>query len=74
MPEMPRAEHLAWAKQRALAYVERGELVNAVASMISDLEKHKAFATPSLSFLALVGMREIHRGPEAVRHWIEGFN
>ena len=35
-----RAEHLAWCKQRALAYVEQGDLNNAFASMISDLRKH----------------------------------
>lgn len=37
---MTRAEHMAWAKQRALEYVERGELSSAIASMISDLGKH----------------------------------
>lgn len=34
---MDRAEHLAWAKARALEYVARGELANAIASMASDL-------------------------------------
>ena len=36
-----REEHLAWCKQRALKYVEIGELDNAFASMASDLNKHK---------------------------------
>jgi hypothetical protein len=35
-----RAEHLAWAKQRALEYLDRGELDNAFASMVSDCRKH----------------------------------
>jgi len=35
-----RAEHLAWCKERALAYVEQGDLNNAFASLISDLRKH----------------------------------
>lgn len=37
---MNREEHLQWAKDRALEYVEAGELQNAIASMISDLQKH----------------------------------
>ncbi|MGH3813435.1 MAG: hypothetical protein ACRDUV_13435 [Pseudonocardiaceae bacterium] len=35
-----RAEHLAWCKQRALEYVDQGDLQNAFASMASDLGKH----------------------------------
>ena len=35
-----RAEHLAWCKERALAYVDAGDLRNALASMVSDLRKH----------------------------------
>lgn len=37
---MTRAEHLQWAKDRALEYLDRGELVDAVASFGSDLNKH----------------------------------
>jgi hypothetical protein len=37
---MTRSEHVAWAKQRALEYVDRGELSNAIASIVSDLGKH----------------------------------
>jgi hypothetical protein len=41
MPEhLTRAEHLQWAKARALEYVEAGDLANACASMLSDLSKH----------------------------------
>lgn len=35
-----RIEHLAWAKARALEYVELGELRHALNSLISDLRKH----------------------------------
>lgn len=35
-----RAEHLAWCKERALAYLDQGDLQNAFASLISDLRKH----------------------------------
>lgn len=37
---MTRAEHIAWCKQRALEYVDNGDLQNAYASMHSDLQKH----------------------------------
>ena len=35
-----RADHLAWCKERALAYVDQGDLNNAFASLVSDLRKH----------------------------------
>ncbi len=73
-PNTTRAEHLAWAKQRALEYVKLGELSNAVASMTSDLGEHPDFATPGTLMAIGLGLLEIGRGPEAVRHWIEGFN
>jgi hypothetical protein len=38
--EMTRAEHLQWAKDRANAYVDQGEMVIAYTSMASDLSKH----------------------------------
>lgn len=37
---MTRKEHLDWCKKRALEYVDRNELTQAYASMISDLGKH----------------------------------
>ena len=37
---MTRAEHLQWAKDRALEYADRGDMTNAIASMCSDLRKH----------------------------------
>lgn len=35
-----RATHLQWCKNRALEYVEIGDLENAITSMKSDLAKH----------------------------------
>ena len=35
-----RAEHMRWAKDRALEYVNSGDLNEALASMTSDLGKH----------------------------------
>ena len=33
-------EHLIWAKARAHEYLDRGDNVNAMTSMLSDLQKH----------------------------------
>lgn len=71
---MSREEHLAWAKSRALEYVERGAMVDAVASMASDLVKHPDWQhSDSMAVLAIVGMKATESGPDAVRRWIEGF-
>lgn len=69
---MTRDEHLAWAKQRALEYVDAGELVNAVASMGSDLDKHPELGCNP--YLLMAGGLDAEKGdPRAVRRWIEGF-
>lgn len=71
---MDRAEHLAWCKQRALEYVDQGDLASAVASMTSDLGKHHETAT-SNPYLMMLGMMNVNQGDtEGVRRWINGFN
>ncbi len=37
---MGRTEHVEWCKQRAIEYVDSGDLNEAMASMCSDLGKH----------------------------------
>jgi hypothetical protein len=68
-----RAEHLAWCKERALEYLEHNQLVDAVTSMASDLEKHPE--TQGISaYLTMAGMLSAQQGDRAgVRRWIEGF-
>ena len=71
---MTRDEHLAWCKKRALEYVDRGELHNAVASMGSDLTKHEDAANPANDGLLMLGMMYVmDNDAAAVRRWIEGF-
>jgi hypothetical protein len=36
-----RADHLAWAKERALAYAAAGDVAGALASIASDFNKHE---------------------------------
>ena len=67
-----RETHLAWCKQRALAYVDAGELLNAVTSMGADLEKHPE--TKANNAVLFAGMIRANNGDiEGVRRWIEGW-
>jgi hypothetical protein len=70
---MTREEVLTVAKKRALLYLDAGDLPGAVASMVSDLNLHADLAI-SAELMGMLGIYEVKRGPEAVRHWIEGFN
>jgi len=68
-------EHLAWCKQRALEYVERGDLSQAYASMASDMGKHpetEGHAAISLGMMLMIGGHLDTK--EKMRKFIEGFN
>jgi len=66
---MTRAAHLAWAKARALEYVEAGKCADAVASLLSDLGKHEE--TRSLDLMREAVRVGQSKDPERVRRWIE---
>ena len=72
---MTRAQHLAWCKARALEYVERGHLIEAMASMGSDLGKH---AETEKHVGIQLGVRMMMAGQlqtqAEMRRFIEGFN
>jgi hypothetical protein len=70
---MTRTEHLAWAKQRALEYVDRGERASAIASMISDLRKHPELERSADVAVMLMLTADLRR-PDSVRRFIDGFN
>lgn len=67
-----REDHLAWCKQRAVEYVDDGDLASAVASMASDLSKRDDTRCPPV-LLQLAMMRVIALDEPGVRQWIEGF-
>lgn len=73
-----RAEHLQFCKDRAMEYVNRGDLLEAVTSMMSDLEKHPDTAsTPGgvLGMLGIMAAQQAQSGDrEAVVRYIKGFN
>jgi hypothetical protein len=70
-----RAAHLQWAKDRALAYCDQGDVLDAFASMVSDLRQHPD--TADHAGIAL-GMRLLLAGQvttqRAMQRFIEGFN
>jgi hypothetical protein len=67
-----REEHLAWAKQRALEFVDAGQLADAVATMTSDLVDHPELGCNP--YLLRLAMLHVEQGdPLAVRRWVEGF-
>lgn len=70
-----RAEHLRWSKDRALQYVDMGDIPNAFASLESDLNKHPETANHAgmtLGMMLLMGGHLTKR--QEVRDFIEGFN
>ena len=70
---MTRHEHIVRCKARALDYVERNELENAVASMISDLKKHEDTANHlGISIGRMLKFSDTLTS-DTVRKWIEGF-
>lgn len=72
---MNRTEHLQWAKNRALEYVELGDFPQAIASMHSDLNKHPETTYSKEIFnalyLALIAQRLTKK---TVTKWINDFN
>lgn len=67
---MTRNEHLEWCKQRALAYVDQGDLNGAWTSMCSDLSKHPE--TKNHLAIAL-GMMMVLSGHLSTSHEMEKF-
>ena len=71
---MNRSEHLQWCKDQALEYLDKGDLVNAIASMLSDLRKHDETRGIGEK-LGGLGMLYVMNGDFAgARRFIEGFN
>ena len=68
-------EHLQWCKDRALQYVQIGELNNAFASMASDLNKHEGTRDHAGMQLGIMMMMAGQlETPEAMASFIKGFH
>jgi hypothetical protein len=72
---MTREQHLQRCKDRANEYLVKGDLANAVTSMLSDLEKHEETrAVGNNNTLSLLGMHYVmQHDREGVKRWVEGF-
>lgn len=67
------AEHIAWCKSRAHEYLGKGDIQNAVASMLSDLGKHPETVHAGQS-MALVGMMAVTTNDrQLAASFIDGF-
>jgi hypothetical protein len=74
LSERSREQHLEWCKTRAFRYWREGNLVDAVTSMGSDLDKHEGTRNAANPYLILLaGMYATNGDNEGVRRWIEGF-
>lgn len=70
-----RIEHLAWCKKRALEYLDRGDVQNAIASMLSDMSKNDDTARAIQGPLGMIGLMCVSSGnAHEARRFIEGFN
>ena len=75
LAEISYSEHMAWCKERALAYVDRGELDNAMASLASDFRKHPDTDHDAMKGLCVIAvLTHVANGDVAgTRRFIEGF-
>ena len=72
---MTRDEHLQWCKDRAMEYVNSGDLKNGLASMLSDLRKHKETENhPGTTLGAMLMFGGGLQTAKDVKEFIEGFN
>jgi len=70
-----RAEHLEWCKDRAQEYLLEGDVVNAITSMLSDIQKHPETKLKNGHVLFQLGMMIISEGDiRRAAGFIEGFN
>lgn len=70
---MTRQSHLEWCKKRAHEYLDKGDVHSAVASMMSDMQKHPetAFNSP---ILGMLGIQAAQGDIAEARRYIDGFN
>ncbi len=72
---MNRQEHLEWCKKRALEYVNKGDLSQGYASMVSDLRKHPETENhPAIEVGMMMMFAHRFATAEEMRKFINGFN
>ena len=72
---MKRNEHLQWCKDRAMEYINRGELQTGFALFSSDMNKHPETSNHSALKLGVMLFFSGHLNTDAeMKKWILGFN
>ncbi len=72
---MTRAERVEWCKVRAREYLERGDVVNAVTSMLSDMKQSPETKDDVGDVITHMGMIIAGSGDvRDARRFVEGFN
>lgn len=72
---MNRQEHVEWCKDRALQYVDAGDLYQAFTSMASDLGNHPDTENhPAIELGTMMLMSGQLTTPQKMREFIEGFH
>lgn len=72
---MPRDDHLKWCKERPLLYLDDGKVMDAVTSMLSDLDKHPETKLSPGSVLSALGLHAaMSNDIGEARRFITGFN
>ncbi len=68
-----RTDHIAWVKERALAELDAGSRVNAIASVTSDMRKHPDTEEhPAVELMMMLAMAGHLDSDRQAREFIEG--
>ena len=72
---MTRDEHLKWAKARALEYWEEGDYIEAVTSLMSDMQKHEELRDHAGLGIGVMWIMapDLHHDRDFVYRFIVGF-
>lgn len=69
-----REEDLAFAKKRAIEYIEHGDLTGAIDSMASDLTKWNIADPHLVAMMCLTIRMNANLTAQEVKSWVEGWN
>lgn len=72
---LTRKEHIEWAKKRALELCDKGDLVNALASFVSDMARNpETVDHPCMKLGIALSIAGKLSTQEEIRNFIEGIN
>lgn len=70
-----RAEYLRWCKDRAMEHIKRGDALEALASMLSDMGQHPETKDhPALKLGVMMAMGGMLNDLRETERFIQGFN